>query len=246
MNANSLKERYRILEAEVTDATPPEKNPKEKAKEELEKLLEGLKAALVKAGDAVQAEGKAEDLLQKLNLDSLYGELAKPENISSEENNAKILNTFGLAQAAAPAPEASETREAPAAEPPATGGKPAGDDATPQTNDGTGQPSRGNEAGDGAAPGRQGGPSGGNQAGGGARGGSAPQIVTGQPIQVLGTEATPERGRVSGRKTSIQVNADLAVQLIDNPEFKKLISSGNADMHLAWDDDRLIAPLIGN
>ena len=242
IGASSLKERYRILEADGTPPPPPatETNPKKEAEIKLKELLEGLKAKLIEAGGMVQAEGKAKDLLDKLDINTLYEELVKAENVTSEEKSGKILKAFGEGKVdVAPAtPEPSSEPEArrDGESTPASDTQPAADAAA--SADG-GKPGEGP-----AAAGAAGStPAGATPSGGG---GSAPQVVTGQPIQVLGTDVTPERGRVSGRKTSIQINAELAVQLIDNPEFKKLISSGNADMHLAWDDDRLIAPLIGS
>jgi hypothetical protein len=246
MNANSLEERYRILEADSDTPPPPaaETNPKKEAEEKLKKLLEGLKTKLIEAGGTVQAEGKAKELLDKLDINTLYDELVKAENVTSEEKSGKILKAFGEGKVdvAPTTPEPSSEPEArrDGESPPASDTQPAAGAAAGADGDKPGEgPAAAGPAGSTPAGST---PAGATPSGGG---GSAPQVVTGQPIQVLGTDVTPERGRVSGRKTSIQIDTELAVQLIDNPEFKKLISSGNADMHLAWDDDRLIAPLIG-
>lgn len=253
IGAKSLRERYRILEADrdrdereafaLTDEeartlspdnvpTDAPENKKKEATEKLKELQNSLKAKLKETGDSVTAEGKVKELLSKLNLDDLFEELSKQEILTNEENQNKILKAFDAGKAETPAaPEETTGPEKPPTPSPAPAGT---DGATPPATPGA---TGGNET---ERPGASG------RARGGARadGTAAPQVVTGQPIQVLGTEVTPERGRVGGRKTSIQLDANLAAQLIDNPEFKKLIQSGNADVHLAWDDDDLVAPLL--
>ena len=265
IGASSLKERYKILERDrdAEDAfhltpeesaaltsnsveTPKEKDLKKEAEAKLKEFLGGLKAKLIEAGGTVQAEGKAKELLDKLDINTLYDELVKAENVTSEEKSGKILKAFGEKQeaAAAPAAEPDGTGQ------PADGSKKADAPADGQPDDGgkkADAPADGQPAADSKKPEEDGGQRGQPAGGGGARpagsGGQPQQVVVGQPIQVLGQEVTPEKGRVSGRRISIQIDSELAAKLIDNPEFKKLIQSGNADMHLAWDDDEYVKGL---